>query len=414
MRIGIYFTPNKEQGGVYQYSVSILEALYQIKGNDYFIISTSKDILEKYSKSKRFSIVDLHSATRVYALKTRDFLSSTLAFVAPGLMNFCYRFGLFSLINPLNKFINRNLIKVIDYQNLDVVIYPTSSNLSFLCKTPSVVAIHDLQHRISSQFPEVSAGGRWEYREYGYTEISRKAFRILADSAIDRKYIIKFYRADPKAVEILQYLPPLYLKSITENEASRICKKLKLPEDFIFYPARFWPHKNHINLIRAINKLVNSGKSVNLVLTGNKQADFSTFTEVMKMVDNFGLNKRVFYLGYISNKELSAVYKRARALVMPTFNGTYNIPPLEAWKIGTPVLTSDLEGCRDQLGEAGILVDPKSPEDIAKKIWRIYKNDKLRKTLIKKGRERLKDWTFLDFKRTISKVLKDFEKKMGA
>ncbi len=70
MRIGVYFTPGKTQGGVYAYTVAILESLAKIKGNQYVIISTSSDVPTKFRLAKNFTIIDHHSRSREIALKT--------------------------------------------------------------------------------------------------------------------------------------------------------------------------------------------------------------------------------------------------------------------------------------------------------------------------------------------------------
>lgn len=412
LKIGIYFTPCKEQGGVYQYSTSILEALYKIKGNNYVIFSTSKDVPDKFYRSKRFKIVDFNTTSREFALKARDVFSNSLAFLAPKLINLFFKARIFSLLGPFLKFTQRQYIKTFESYDLDLIFYPTSSNLSFLTNIPAVVTIHDLQHRINPHFKEVSAGGRWEYREYGYRQICNTAFRILVDFETGREDVIRFYNAQPERVTTLKYLPPAYLnKEISKTKTLRICKKLGLPKHFVFYPARFWPHKNHINLIKSLNYLKKKGKKVNLVLTGVEDADFSSYKDVFGLIKEYCLDKQVYYLGYVNFEELSAIYKKAYALVMPTYNSTSNIPPLEAWLTGTPVITSDIRGCKDQLGDAGLLVDPDNPQDIADKIWQIYTKPLLRNELIKKGERRLKEWTFEDFTAEIRKIIEDFEKQ---
>lgn len=409
MRIGIYFTPRKEQGGVHQYSAAILEALSKIPGHQYVIISTSEDIPEKFVKSKRFKIIDLATRSREVAIKARDLFSNTLSVLAPGLINLFYRLRLFNFLTPIYKLVQASYIRVIESENLDLVFYPTSSNLSFLANTPAVVTVHDLQHRINPQFKEVSAGGRWEHREYGFINISKKAFRILVDSEIGKEDMIKFYKTPKKKVIPLPYLPPSFLDtSMSIKRAERICKKLLLPDKFIFYPAKFWPHKNHANLIKAIYLLKKGGERINLVLTGSKDADFSNFSEVFSLVKRYDLEKQVKYLGYVDNEAFSAIYKQAIAMVMPTYFGPTNIPVLEAWVMGTPVIYSDIRGCREQLGNAGLLANPDSPRDMADKILKLYRDKKLREKLIALGRKRVGKWKQEDFSRKIDEIIKDF------
>jgi glycosyltransferase involved in cell wall biosynthesis len=227
--------------------------------------------------------------------------------------------------------------------------------------------------------------------------------------------MIRFYPNSQGKVVILSYLAPSYIApNVTKSKTCHVKRKYSLPDDYIFYPAKFWPHKNHKNLINALGILKEHGKRVNLVLTGSKNADFSSFYEVMGLVEEKDLKDQVFYLGFVNNEELSAIYKMAKAMIMPTFFGPTNIPILEAWVMGTPVITSDIRGCRDQLGDAGLLVDPKSSTDMAKKVWKIYNDGELRKTLIERGKIRVNRWTFEDFSKRIAMVLKDFETQKNA
>lgn len=413
MRIGIYFTPSKDQGGVYTYSVAILEALLQIKSQQYVIISTSPDIPEKFAKSGRFTIIDFHSKAREFSLKTRDSVSYLLARLAPWLTQLLYRFKIYHLLTPIYRLTMMSQVKTIDDLNLDLIFYPTSSNLSFLANTPSVVTVHDLQHRLNPQFPEVSAGGRWEHREYGFVNINKKAYKILVDSAIGKEDWLKFYPTKSEKVVVLPYLPPSDMDTnLKLSDLKRTVKKLKLPTHFIYYPAKFWPHKNHLNLLKALNILKKQGKVVNLVLTGSKDADFSSYDEANKYIKKNQLDGQIFYLGLVSNSQLSVLYKLADTLVMPTFFGPTNIPILEAWIMGTPVIYSDIRGCREQLGNAGLLVNPNKPSEIARAIKKVYlkKSSSICKKLVAKGKRRVKLWTQDNFTDRIWEIIRDFNK----
>lgn len=411
MRIGVYFTPNKEQGGVYQYSLAILEALGKIPGNKYVIINTSKDVPRKFYQHINFTIIDLHSHARDLAMKARDAGSYAISLVAPKLINLLYHSKSFGLITPLYKLTDRLLIKTIETQNLDLVFYPTSSNLSFLAAPAAVVTVHDLQHRLNPRFKEVSAGGRWEHREYGFQNICKKAFRILVDSEIGKKDIIKYYHPLSNTVISLPYLPPTYLNThLSRKQLAQTKVELSLPDKFLYYPAKFWPHKNHLNLIKALNILKKREIAIPLVLTGSKEADFSSFNDVMTLVTKYKLESEVKYLGYLEENNLSAIYKMASALIMPTYFGPTNIPVLEAWAMGTPVIYSDIHGCREQLGNAGILINPDDPKDIANKIDFLLSHNSLKKKLIMRGKRRLKLWTKYDFNKVIRQIINDFAK----
>lgn len=410
MRIGIYFTSTKLHGGVYQYSVAFLEALSRINKNNYVIVSTSKDLPEKFYKRKNFKIINIFVGRHPFSLKLHNLLSSAATVFFYILIDIFYKLRLSDWITPIYKLSQQNIINIFEEENLDLIFYPTSFNLSFLVNIPSVVAFHDLQHKLNPQFKEVSARGIWENREYGYTNVSKNAFRIFVDSEIGKEDVESCYGTDLEKIVVLPYLCPSYLNTkISLRKVDHIINSLRLPKKYIFYPAKFWPHKNHKNLMKAIGLLKKEGRLVNLVLTGSKDADFSTFNEVFSLIKRLGIEKQIYYLGYVESEELSAIYKRSTALVMPTYFGPTNIPILEAWAMGTPVITSDIRGCRDQLGNAGLLVNPNKPRDIARKVWKIYTNEDLRLNLSGKGKKKVKKWSLNDFTLVIKKVIEDFK-----
>jgi hypothetical protein len=64
---------------------------------------------------------------------------------------------------------------------IELMLYPTPQTRSFEIGLPYIMAIHDLQHRLQPHFPEVSADGEWEYREYLFRNGARRAQLVLAD-----------------------------------------------------------------------------------------------------------------------------------------------------------------------------------------------------------------------------------------
>jgi glycosyltransferase involved in cell wall biosynthesis len=94
-------------------------------------------------------------------------------------------------------------------------------------------------------------------------------------------------------------------------------------------------------------------------------------------------------LGHVPNADMAALYRASEGIVFPTFFGPTNIPILEAWKLDTPVLTSDIRGIREQVGEAGILVDPSSVESIALGVQRLWTDKRAAERLVAAGRARL-------------------------
>jgi len=99
----------------------------------------------------------------------------------------------------------------------------------------------------------------------------------------------------------------------------------------------------------------------------------------------------------------------ATALIMPTYLGPTNIPVVEAWQTGCPILYSDIRGCREQAGDAALLFNPDRPSDIAEKIETLWQDEKLQKILIEKGQSRLMNWTQEDFNQALNQIINNFK-----
>lgn len=102
---------------------------------------------------------------------------------------------------------------------------------------------------------------------------------------------------------------------------------------------------------------------------------------------------------------MTYLYRHAVGLVMPSYFGPTNIPPLEAMALGCPVAVSDKYAMPEQVGRAGLLFDPDSPEEIAGCIQKMWTDDELRKRMTEEGYRRIRQWTQEDFKNRLFKVM---------
>lgn len=117
------------------------------------------------------------------------------------------------------------------------------------------------------------------------------------------------------------------------------------------------------------------------------------------------LEDNVSILGFVSDGQLVYLYKHAVAMVMPTYFGPTNIPPLEAMALGCPVIVSGQYAMGEQVGDAGILCNPDSPDDIARCIRKVWEDDGLRQSMIARGYARSRKWTQRDFKEKFIKII---------
>ena len=210
---------------------------------------------------------------------------------------------------------------------------------------------------------------------------------------------------------MLPFLPSF---DVSDDAAEKVGREVRarypLPERFMFYPAQFWPHKNHANLVRALSLIKKqTGLAINLVLCGSHSGEIreKTYSEVMVLANEHNVSEQIHYLGYVKEGEMVGFYKEAVALVMPTFFGPTNIPVVEAWALGCPVLTSDLRGIREQVGDAGLLADPRSAEALASAMARLWTDKALCQELIRRGKQRQASYTPEDFRLRLAAIIEE-------
>jgi len=162
--------------------------------------------------------------------------------------------------------------------------------------------------------------------------------------------------------------------------------RLRLPAKFLFYPAQFWAHKNHLRLIEAFLQVHAEVPDLKLVLTGKKRDEYEN---VMRAIDKSGLSEQVLHLGYVEQDDLHAIYKLATALVMPSLFESVSIPVYEAFQVGTPVAASNVQAIPEQVGDAGLLFDPEQVASIKDAILAIVTDPDRARLLGERGRNRM-------------------------
>ncbi len=272
---------------------------------------------------------------------------------------------------------------------------------SYMIPLPSLGTIHDLMHRYERRFPEVSATGRYYLREWDCINMCQWAEGVLVDSETGRQQVVDSYCLDPAKIHVLPYIAPPY--ACAEADLHAVDARHELPPKFIFYPAQFWPHKNHRGLVLALSQLKESLPDLRLVFTGLRARHFPV---IWKLIQDLGLTDRIHCLDYVSDCDMPALYRKARALIMPTFCGPTNIPPLEAFAANCPVAVSNVYGMPAQVGDAALLFDPHSVNEIADCMRKLWTDDQLCLELIRKGQLHNANWNKDSFQQSFQDILK--------
>jgi Predicted glycosyltransferases len=157
---------------------------------------------------------------------------------------------------------------------------------------------------------------------------------------------------------------------------------------FFFYPANFWPHKNHETLFTAYRLYTHGagGRAWPLVLTGQPDARQKLLEE---MRDALGLRDQIHFLGHVDDSAFTALWTRAGALVFPSLNEGFGIPLLEAMRFGIPIIAANTTSLPEVAGDAALFIDPRDPRILADALRRVAIRETFREDLVSKSRHRL-------------------------
>jgi len=189
----------------------------------------------------------------------------------------------------------------------------------------------------------------------------------------------------------------------------KIAQKHGFREPFIVYIARLdHPSKNHVTLLKAYSILRKKyGVEHKLVLGGTKWFGAEI---IFQTVEALGLKDHVVFAGFVSDDDLPVMYSAADMQVFPTLFEGFGFPPLESMACGTPVACSNVSAVPEVVGEAAVLFDPLSPEEIASSVNSILSNPVLCGNLVRKGLEHARQFTWEE---TARRTIEVYRKVLG-
>ena len=221
-------------------------------------------------------------------------------------------------------------------QEFDVLHYPLTVPTPST-KVPTVVTLHDTQHR---DLPEFFGPARKSFRRIAYDRAARGAAAVVVTSEFVRGRAVELLELDPARVHVVPHAIDHSVFRLGDEE----------PEPIILYPARPWPHKNHTRLFEAFAALRPTRPQLRLVLTG---AGLDRLEPLPEGVEN---------LGSVPAEHLASLYRRAACLVYPSLYEGFGLPVLEAMACGCPVAASNAGAIPEVAGDAAVLFDPRDVE----------------------------------------------------
>jgi glycosyltransferase involved in cell wall biosynthesis len=230
------------------------------------------------------------------------------------------------------------LRRELELETLDAIHFPLSVMLPPVERPPAVTTVLDLQHE---EHPEFFGRAELAYRKVVYGWTIRRSRIVVTISEHARQTLVERHGLAPDRVRSIHLAVDHDV--FTPGSGPR--------GDYLLYPARPWPHKNHTRLYEAFARLRRERPDLRLVLTG--EGDFGRLPD--------GVDSR----GRVSRDELVELYRGAAAVVFPSLYEGFGMPVVEAMACGCPVACSNATSLPEVVGDAARLFDPRDPEDLA-------------------------------------------------
>jgi len=406
MNIAIDIRPLMERRytGVSLYTYNLLKNLLELDSkNQYYLFYNSKsDVSANIPKFKKTNV---HYAEFKYPNK---------------LLNFSFKF----LRWPKADLMINEKFKT----SIDIFLMPNWQFISLSKHCKKILIVHDLSCSIYPEF--YSLKRRLWHKIINTKKLCREFDQIITVSENTKKDLINLYKISPEKIFVIY--PGV--SGITDKvvELTTVKSKYGLPEKFILYLGALEPRKNISGIIEAFEKLsalphggdkpaftpqagrLQQGervssyntkpdlKNLKLVLAGPKSW---LYRGIKKSIDQSPVRENIRIIDYVREEDKKALYYLAEIFIYPSFYEGFGFPPLEAMAVGTPVVASFNSSLGEILGNSALLADPYNVAEIAHAMEQIILDKNLKKSLIKKGFKRAREFSW---RKTAEKVLEIF------
>jgi len=235
----------------------------------------------------------------------------------------------------------------------------------------------------------------------------RDADGIVTSSATTAVELVsRFVLDEGKVKTIPPGLDAGFLEDPPAEELEATSERFHLPSSFLLFVGAQVPRKNLVRFLDALKIIHLHGLEIPLVLAGPEGEDSES---IRAKAEKLGLSRWITTTGYIEGRTVRNIYRLATAFVLPSLCEGFGIPLLEAMASGVPVAASRTSSIPEVCRDAAVYFDPESPESMADKIASLLENKGLRDTLIAKGKERARSFSW---ERTAREMLVFYEAVM--
>jgi glycosyltransferase involved in cell wall biosynthesis len=254
---------------------------------------------------------------------------------------------------------------------------------------PQCLVVHDLAFL---HFPAFIPKTHQLYMKRYTPRFIDKAAVTVTVSEFSKKDILTQYKTDANKIAVVHNAAKEQFHPVSEKEKEETKNRYTEGKDYFVYVGSIHPRKNLMNLLKAFSVFKKKQKSgLKLIIAGRLAWKYNSFVESLK---TYKYRSDVILTGYLPEEELTRIIGSAYALVYPSLWEGFGVPVLEAMRCDVPVITSLGSAMEEITGNTALYANPADYNDIADKMVLLYKDESLRSALIRKGREKEKEYSW--------------------
>ena len=267
---------------------------------------------------------------------------------------------------------------------------------------PTVVTIHDL---IPLHFPNYFRPWHRSYARVVLPGLARSARAVITVSEESKRDIVETLGVPERLVTVVPNgIDPAFVPiAPASDRAQQLRNRLRLSHDFVLAVGAIEPRKNLPRVLQAIHRLRSRPETADIRLV-HAGPDAWLADDIPRAMRDLKLSDAVRFLGFVPLEDLVTLYSLARVCVYPSLCEGFGLPVVEAMSCGCPVVTSNVSSLPEVGGDAAVLVDPTSVDEIAGAVGSLWCDESRRRTLAARGLARARGFTWERAARATSAV----------
>ena len=252
-------------------------------------------------------------------------------------------------------------------------------------RVPTLTVIHDINFEHSRDYLRPS---HQRYMSYFSPQFARYSTRIATVSEFSKKDIAETYHISPDKIDVVYDGAHNDYRPLSHEEQALTREHYTQGHPYFLFVSTIIKRKNLTTLLLAFDRFKETDtENVKLVVVGHR---VWWKDELKTAYENMRHQEDVLFIGRAESTELARLMGSAIALAYPSLFEGFGIPILEAFHAETPVVTSNCTSMPEVAGDAALLVEPTSVEELTVALQRLATDKPLRQELIARGREQRK------------------------